>query len=315
MRLHRRLDLEPLAFLHQRIHQISLTPLCELALHKCGDIRLLGANANRSDHLSAPRRFFIQNRNIKIAIQGHRQRARNRRRSHHQHIRRCAPADQCRALTHAELVLLVDHHQSEILKISTAMDQGMRANNHLRMQPIILVGALIARRGAQGDANPQRLKPLAKCQKVLLCKDLRRRHQRGLRAGVDRHQHRCHRDKSFSRAHIPLHQARHRPWVAHVLNDLTNRPLLRPCQIKGQARVKFLQQGCFASMCAPLEPVMILAPPKHIELHGKKFLERKPAARGLRDFKRIRKVHRTQIIGPRNPTADIDTGIQARRLD
>ena len=194
------------------------------------------------------------------------------------------------------------------------MNQRMRANHHLRLYIITLVRALIARCGAQGDANTQRLKPLAKCQKVLLCKDLRGGHQGGLRAGIDRHQHRRHRDKSFSRAHIPLHQPRHRTRVAHVLDDLTNRPLLRPCQIKGQTGVKFLQQGCFASVRTTLEPTMIPTSPKHIELHGKKFLESKPATRRFRYFKRIRKMHRPQIIETHNSTADIDASIQTHRI-
>ena len=62
----------------------------------------------------AARRLFVERGDIHVAEIGQHQRARDRRRRHHQQIRRLALARQREALMHAEAMLLVDDGEAEI---------------------------------------------------------------------------------------------------------------------------------------------------------------------------------------------------------
>ncbi len=56
----------------------------------------------------------------------------------------------------------------------------------------------------KASRTPERLQPAAQDRVMLLRQDLRRRHERGLKSGLDRQQHRADRDHRFARS-------RHRP--------------------------------------------------------------------------------------------------------
>ena len=82
------------------------------------------------DDLPAAGRQFVDHRYVEIAVERHRQRARNRRRGHHEHIRRDALLHQLESLHHAEAMLLVDDDEAEFGELDVFLDQRMRADGH-----------------------------------------------------------------------------------------------------------------------------------------------------------------------------------------
>ena len=64
----------------------------------------------------APGGFFVEDGDVHIAEMGQRQRARDRRCRHDEHIHRLALGAERQALMHAETVLFVDHGEAEILE-------------------------------------------------------------------------------------------------------------------------------------------------------------------------------------------------------
>ena len=79
---------------------------------------------------------FRQLRYREVAENGHRYRARNRGCRHHQQMR-ChsapSPTAQLVALAHTEAVLLIDNHQPEIEELHALTEQGMRADDNVRL--------------------------------------------------------------------------------------------------------------------------------------------------------------------------------------
>ena len=80
---------------------------------------------------SAIGRLFPEERNIQVAVNGLRERARDRRRGHDEDVRGIAPGDQTRSLQHAELMLLIDHNKAEIVESARFIKKRMRADNDL----------------------------------------------------------------------------------------------------------------------------------------------------------------------------------------
>jgi len=70
---------------------------------------------DRRLHILTSGGYLAQRGDLQIPEDGHRDRARNRGRGHHQQVRhQCGPALQHRTLLDTETVLLIDHDQSEI---------------------------------------------------------------------------------------------------------------------------------------------------------------------------------------------------------
>ena len=104
-----------------------------MALRRCAIdlVEPFGGQHARVDRLAA-RRASRQPRDIHVAIGGERQRARDGRRGHHQHIgRRVALALQLHALMHAEAMLLVDDGKAQIAERDVFGKQRMRADENI----------------------------------------------------------------------------------------------------------------------------------------------------------------------------------------
>ena len=84
----------------------------------------------RLDRLSALR-FFIQNRDVQIAMHRLGQRSRYRRCTHHQHVRRRGLAHQPHAILHTKAMLLVHDDEAEIPKADRFLKQGVRSGNNM----------------------------------------------------------------------------------------------------------------------------------------------------------------------------------------
>ena len=63
---------------------------------------------------------------------------------------------------------------------------------------------------------------------MLPCQHLRGGHQRRLRPGLHRHEHRAEGNGRFAAAHVSLHQPGHGPLSPHIFPNFQKHPLLRP---------------------------------------------------------------------------------------
>ena len=79
----------------------------------------------------AARRFLVEDRDIEIAVHGLRERARDRRGAHHQHVRAVGLADEAHAVGDAEPVLLVDDDQAEIAEGYSVLKKRVGARHDL----------------------------------------------------------------------------------------------------------------------------------------------------------------------------------------
>ena len=75
------------------------------------------------------------------------------------------------------------------------------------------------------DADPERIEPIAQNRVMLLRQNLRRRHQRGLRPGLDGEQHRRDGHHRFPGTDIALQEAIHRRSQLQIALNLVKDPL------------------------------------------------------------------------------------------
>ena len=142
---------------------------------------------------------------------------------------------------HAEAVLLVDHHEREVAERDRLLEQRVRADQNVD------VAVLRARRESRrarapfrGPVSSATRKP-AGCGEaldglqVLAGQQLGRRHQRGLRAGLDRRRHGEQRHHRLAAADIALQQPQHAVRAGEIRIDLGKRALLRACELEGKA--------------------------------------------------------------------------------
>ena len=81
-------------------------------------------------HGFAARRQLVDDGHVEVAIYSHRQRARDGRCGHHQHMgrRHTVLAPQAGTLSHAEAVLFVNDGQSQVVELHGVLDEGMGAD-------------------------------------------------------------------------------------------------------------------------------------------------------------------------------------------
>ena len=230
------LQIHLLRFFDQGIDDIDLTPGAHLALDAFIDARaLIFADDDSFNRRSAGRKL-VNDGDIQIAVSCHSKRARDGCRGHHEHVRvKAARANLC-ALQDAEAVLLVNHDETEFLKLHRLLNQRMRADAGLNLagrdvglQPPFLGGA--QRSDQQFDAI-RRAREQATMQNVT--STLTRHHQRGLIVVLHRGKHRHQRDNGFATANITLKQTIHRRIGLHVVEDTIDDALLRARQSEGK---------------------------------------------------------------------------------
>ena len=166
-----------------------------------------------------------------VAVDGQRERARDRRRRHVEDVR-AAPLGERGALLDAEAVLLVDDGDGEVAEADLLLDQRVRADRDLhvaRGDQLAHVRVLLRAERAreQRDAHAELRADALDREEVLLGEHLGRRHQRALPAGLDGAQQRRERDDGLAGADVALQQPLHRRRPREVAVDLGDRPLLR----------------------------------------------------------------------------------------
>ncbi len=194
-------------------------------------------------HRGPARRHLVQNADVQVAVERHREGARNRRRGHHQDVRTSVVTlEQRHALTHTEPVLLVDHHQPEGTVPNRVLDQGVRADHDRGLSRGHRPQRLASLRGTQAtrqelDLHVERGQERLDAARVLFGEDLGRRHQHRLRPSLDGQGHGEGRHRGLPRADVALEKAVHAPLRLHVGVDLAKRPRLGLRERKGQGLV------------------------------------------------------------------------------
>ena len=114
--------------LHHRADDVGLPSLRELLFEEGVDALMVARR--HSVGLDAPpsRRQLVDHRNVEVAVDHQRQRARDGRCGHDEQVRVLTLGTQRRALVHAEAVLLVGHDQPEVLIRNVRREQRVRAD-------------------------------------------------------------------------------------------------------------------------------------------------------------------------------------------
>ena len=183
------------------------------------------------------------------------------------------PLAQRVALLHAEPVLLVDHHQAQVLEhhlvvlpgpviqqgVRTDHDAG-RAGGHFVQRGAAGLGPLrageqrhpgglgwiVQHRAVQLTGPAERAEQLGQRPVVLLGQHLGGREQHRLAAVVHHLEHGAHRDQGLARAHLALQQPVHRVFPAERGHDLRTRRALPGGQLERELGVERVEQPAAA---------------------------------------------------------------------
>ena len=210
--------------------------------------------ADRLDHLVEPAerdgagvdrlaagRLLAQFGNVHVAEIGQHQRARDRRRGHHQHVDRLALARQRQPLVHAEAVLLVDDGEREIAERDLLLEQRVGADQEIDLaerEPVERLAALAAALAAGEDGDPDAglLGQRRDGGEMLAGEDFGRRHQRRLPPGLDHGRGGQQRHHGLAGADVALQQPHHALRPRQIGDDVVDGARLRRRQRIGQGR-------------------------------------------------------------------------------
>ena len=123
-------EIEQLRLGDQRADPIDLRAAFDRARDAVDDlVEPLERHGAGFDRLPS-RRLLVEPRHVHVAIAGEQQRARDRRRRHHQKLgaAACALGLEREALMHAEAMLLVDDDEAKVVERNVLLEQRMRAD-------------------------------------------------------------------------------------------------------------------------------------------------------------------------------------------
>ena len=124
---------------------------------------------------------------------------------------------------------------------------------------------------------------------MLRGKDLRRRHERGLKAVFCRGKHQRRRNNGFARADVALNKAVHRLTLFHVVHCLSNGSFLRVRQLKGE---RTDEKGSEVVMYNDIVFLLVFSSqPEHTRLQNKKLFKNQPPASNFRVLETGRKMN------------------------
>jgi hypothetical protein len=147
-------------------------------------------------------------------------------------------------LADAEAVLLVHHHDREVVELYALLYERVGPNHDIRLPALYGIERRAALCGAQ-RAGEERDVHREVCQRaryreeVLFGEDLSWSHDGALSPGLDGGEQRGHGDDRLAAAHVALQEAAHRLIRAHVGEDFPYHPLLRGREPERQ----FLEKG------------------------------------------------------------------------
>ena len=244
-------QLDLFGFLDQRADPVDLLAVGDGVEHAADQfVQPLQRQGDGADRLAAGR-FFRQLRDVHVAEGGQHQRARDRRRRHHQHVGRVALGGDGKPLVDAETVLLVDDGEDEVVEGHRFLEQRMGADDDVDLaageagQRVGAFAALFAA-GEDGDAQAGLFGQRRDRRQMLARQDFGRRHQRRLAAGLDGARHGEQRHHRLAGADIALQQPQHAFGIGEVGVDFGQREFLAAGQRIGQGRAQFLDDAAVA---------------------------------------------------------------------
>ena len=200
-------------------------------------------------------------------------------------------------------MLFVDHYHTQLCELHSILDDGVRAHQNLHLaseQSVQDVLSLFAfhNAGEQFHAYRHILQESLDGLQMLLCQDLRRCHDTGLKTIVQRDEH-CHeRHQRLAAAHVALQQAVHLSAGTHVLTDFMHHPFLGSRQRERQVlTIKRIEDAADAvEYISAILAALVAGIAKDVQLHEKQFLELHSETRLLQVFRVLRIVNGAQRL-------------------
>ena len=249
----RRLEVERLGLLDERVHDVHLPARGDLVAQELVDLAALGLGPRVRCDRTSPRGELVDDGDLEVPVEGERERARDRRRRHHEEVRVVALLFEPGALRDTEAVLLVHDREPEPPVLDALLDERVGADDtrDLARRERRAPGRPLAgrqRRRQEADRDAEGLQELAEGHQVLLGQDLGRRHHRRLVPRLHGGEDGERRDDRLAGADVALEEPVHGARRGHVAADLVPHPLLR-------CRERIRQRGA--------EPADQLAPRLH----------------------------------------------------
>ena len=232
---------------------------------------------------SSARGKFVENGNVKIAVERERKRARDGRGGENENVRRVAVGGgfvhELFALENTETVLLVNCGEAEAGEEDVVFDEGMSADDELRFA----IGDAIACGGFFGrfQAADEELNLIAgffedapRGKIVLDSENFGGRHQSGLATVFDGDDRGLQRDDGLAAADVALQQAIHGRGLFEICGDFREDAFLRGGGLERQHALESFANMVFAH--AEGDGVFLtlqLAIERHAELIEEKFFE------------------------------------------
>ena len=256
----------------------------------------------------SPRRKFVDNRNIKIAIQCHGKCTRDRSCRHNQDMRRTGIfCPQLGTLGYSETMLFVYHHQSQRRKVDSifyyrmSTDKDMYISRHQIFQNCFPALSFYC--------SGKQLHPYIHTRQkttyrfiMLSSQNFCRSHHASLIAIVQRNQHSHQGNKCFSAAHISLQQAVHLSSTSHVTAHLLYHPLL--CSGKLERKILRIESIEYLSYFAKYQSAELISPffgiAKNIKLDIKQLLELQTVLCSAEQLRVLREMNVIQRISKRH---------------
>ena len=177
-------------------------------------------------------RFFVEDRDVHMAVLGEAEGAGDGRGRHHEDVGLGAFRAELHPLRHAEAVLFVDDGEAEIVELHPLLEDGVGADQDLDIAPgqrrefRVALRALVAAR-QDLHHHPGGFGEGLKAFEVLAGKDFRGGHEDPLPVVLDRRQEGEEGDEGFSGPHVALEETVHPVGGGHVGVDVAGRKLLR----------------------------------------------------------------------------------------
>ena len=210
-----------LRLLDQRAHDVRLPAVVEMPPEPPVGLGAAVLGDPRGHDRLAVRRRQRELADVEVAVDGQRQRARDRRRGQVQDVR-AASLDERASLADAEAVLLVDDGDGEVVEVDLLLDERVRADDELGVarrdaaagppRARVARSELVSRRHADAERRTE----LVDRQEVLLGERLRRGHERSLVARLDGAQERVQGDDRLPGGHVSLQQPLHRDRAREI---------------------------------------------------------------------------------------------------
>ena len=307
-------QLDLFGFLDQRADPVDLLAFGEGAAEALDQLaEPFERQRDGLDRLAAGR-LFGELGDVHVAEGGQHQRARDRRRRHHQHVGRIALGGDRQALVDAEAVLLVDDRQHQVVEDHRFLEQRVGADDDVdragcdAVEDVGALAALFAAgedRGRQAGARGERRDG----GEMLAREDFGRRHQGRLAAGLGGARHGEQPDHRLAGADIALQQAQHALGLGEIGMDLGQRLFLRAGQRIGECGTDLCLDRAVAGQRPPGQPARARAHQRQRDLPGQQFVIGEPPPGGAvdRDVDRI-----GRIVQPRQRIGEGRKGLAAR---